>query len=345
MPELFKCWPDTNISVPLRDILMWTIINYVVRLNWSSDLPYRQLKFTRPPLSWANHLPTSLKLQASPFAHLHPHYRPLQGQWAASIPVAARQTEGQCKTVICGNQVELCVPSNPSFESLVIKENDVYCIVPKNHRLNEKSLIHARDLAEENFISYMPKSKFRFEVDQFFEAKKIKRCMQYETRTTDAICSLVGRGLGVSVIGSSEAYLNTIPECIALPFAAPISFRAFLFWSKNKPLSAIAETFLNIAKASINTDWTHFESSYEPLRYECNWNHVGKIYLEQFLTPTSAVQMLPATQANRSATQHRKMACTNRKSLASYQEYHLLGECWNKFFINQHRCQKAKGEQ
>ncbi|MDG2404254.1 MAG: LysR substrate-binding domain-containing protein [Paracoccaceae bacterium] len=145
-------------------------------------------------------------------------------------------------------------PSNPSFESLVIKKNDVYCIVPKNHRLNEKTLIHARDLAEENFISYMPESKFRFEVDQFFEAKKIKRCMQYETRTTDAICSLVGRDLGVSIIGSSEAYLNTIPECIALPFAAPISFRAFLFWSKNKPLSAIAETFLNIAKASINID-------------------------------------------------------------------------------------------
>jgi DNA-binding transcriptional LysR family regulator len=76
--------------------------------------------------------------------------------------------------------------------------------------------------------------------------------MQYETRTTDAICRLVARGLGVSVVGSSAEYLRTISDCVALPFAAPLSFRAVLFWSKNKPMSAVGETFLDIARAGIS---------------------------------------------------------------------------------------------
>nr|WP_306266450.1 LysR substrate-binding domain-containing protein [Pararhizobium sp. IMCC3301] len=139
-------------------------------------------------------------------------------------------------------------PVNPSFESLMIKNDDVYCVLPKHHRLARKSLIQAHDLTDENFISYMSTSRFRFEIDNFFDAKKIERRMLYETRTTDAICRLVARGLGVAVVGASKSYLSTMPDCIVLPFAAPLSFRAVLFWSKKRPLSTVADTFLKIAQ-------------------------------------------------------------------------------------------------
>lgn len=145
-------------------------------------------------------------------------------------------------------------PANPSFDSLVIRNSDVCCVVPTGHPLAGKTLVQAQDLASENFISYMPSSRFRFEMDQFFEAKGIQRQMQYETRTTDAVCRLVARGLGVSVVGASLDYLRTIPDCVALPFAAPLTFRAVLFWSKNKPLSAVGQSFLKIVQSQINGD-------------------------------------------------------------------------------------------
>jgi len=143
-------------------------------------------------------------------------------------------------------------PANQSFDRLEIRNDGVFCVLPNKHHLAQKSLIHAHELAGESFISYMPSSRFRFNVDQYFKAENIKRNMQYETRTTDAICQLVARNLGVSVVGSSKSYLNTMPDCIALPFASPIRFCAFLFWSKNKPLSGVTQDFLNIARASIN---------------------------------------------------------------------------------------------
>lgn len=145
-------------------------------------------------------------------------------------------------------------PANPSFERLVIKDSDVCCVVPQGHMLASKSLVHARDLAGENFISYMPSSRFRFEIDEFFKAKEIARHMQYETRTTDSICRLVSRGLGVSVVGASFDYVKTIPGCVAIPFAAPLNFRAILFWSKHKTLSAVGKSFLEVVKSGLNDD-------------------------------------------------------------------------------------------
>ncbi|MBE1285224.1 MAG: LysR family transcriptional regulator [Rhodobacteraceae bacterium] len=141
---------------------------------------------------------------------------------------------------------------NPTFDSLMITNDDVYCVVPEGHPLSEKTLIHARDLAEESFISYISTSRFRFEIDNFFDSKGVTRKLQYETRTTDAICRLVATGLGVSVVGSSAEYLKSLPGVVALPFAAPLTFRAVLIWSNRRPLSAIAQEFLEIARENVD---------------------------------------------------------------------------------------------
>jgi DNA-binding transcriptional LysR family regulator len=143
------------------------------------------------------------------------------------------------------------IPANPSFESLVIRDEDAFCVVPTGHKLAKNAMILPGDLSGESFISYMPSSRFRFDVDAFFETKGIARRLQYETRTTDAICRLVARGLGVSVVGSSKSYLDTMPDCVAIPFEAPLNFRSVLFWSKNAPMTAVAAEFLELAKTAV----------------------------------------------------------------------------------------------
>ncbi len=97
----------------------------------------------------------------------------------------------------------------------------------------------------------MPSSRFRFDLDAYFEAAKIDRRMQYETRTTDSICRMVARGLGISVVGSSKSYLDTMPDCVAIPFDAPLNFRSVLFWSQKTLMTAVAEEFLEIAKTAV----------------------------------------------------------------------------------------------
>jgi DNA-binding transcriptional LysR family regulator len=183
----------------------------------------------------------------------------LVGRFAAQRPeaMARLEIEGNDDTVewMVSQNFDFgfttSVPANPSFDHLLIREDNVYCVVPPGHPLAARTHVRAQDLAGESFVSYMPASQFRFELDGFFREHGVTRQMRYETRTTDSICRLVARRLGVSVVSASRGYLATMPDCVALPFAAPLKFRAVLLWSRNRPISAVAQTFLDIARASV----------------------------------------------------------------------------------------------
>ncbi|MDU8944117.1 LysR substrate-binding domain-containing protein [Ovoidimarina sediminis] len=154
----------------------------------------------------------------------------------------------------CDFGIATARPANPSFECETIHTGDVCCVVPTDHPLARRKIIHARDLEGESFISYLPSSRFRFEVDGLFDTEGVPRRLQYETRTTDAICRLVARGLGVSVVGASREYFRTIPGCHAVPFSSPLISLSVLFWSRNRPMSAVAKSFLEIVRSGISAD-------------------------------------------------------------------------------------------
>jgi DNA-binding transcriptional LysR family regulator len=137
--------------------------------------------------------------------------------------------------------------TEPSFECHAIRDEHVYCVLPEDHRLAGRAELTPEDLAGESFVSYASSSRFRFEIDTLFRERGIERRTIYETRTTDAICRLVARGLGIGIVGASESYLASMPGCAIVPFQAPLRFRAFLIWARNRPLSAVARTFLDLA--------------------------------------------------------------------------------------------------
>ena len=111
-------------------------------------------------------------------------------------------------------------PTNPALEHMPLQEGSVYCVLPQGHELASKSEIAPKDLNGACFVSYMAGSRFRHDIDRVFEAAGVTRELRFETRTSDAICQLVARGLGVSVVATSHA-VDDIPGCIALPFKGP----------------------------------------------------------------------------------------------------------------------------
>ncbi len=136
--------------------------------------------------------------------------------------------------------------AEPAFENRVIRDDSVYCVLPEGHGLAGRSIIGPGDLAGESFISYVASSRFRAEIDRLFERNGIQRRLKYETRTSDGICRLVARGLGVSIVSASRRYLSSMPGCAIVPFDAPLRSRAYLIWAKNKRLSVVAQGFLDL---------------------------------------------------------------------------------------------------
>ena len=139
--------------------------------------------------------------------------------------------------------------ASPTFQSHPLVERDAFCIVPQGHRLANKRVIKPKDLVDQQFISYFPDSIFRFEIDDVFRKAKVERNLQYEARTTAAIYQLVAEGLGVSIVGHAFNGKVGMTGVKAIRFDSTISYKAALIWSKQRPMTLIAEEFLEMIKA------------------------------------------------------------------------------------------------
>jgi len=141
---------------------------------------------------------------------------------------------------------------NPAVESHPLSKTRSICVFPKNHRLARKKQVVLDDLRGESFISYMPDSQFRFEVDEIFKKAGVERRLQYEARTTDAICRLVAEGLGVSIIVTMGRLAGAGEDFDTAPFELDIAFNGALIWSRQKTMSAVAKDFLEMVETEFS---------------------------------------------------------------------------------------------
>lgn len=141
---------------------------------------------------------------------------------------------------------------NPVTMSHPLADSHSICVLPKGHRLEGKEVLRAEDLEGESFISYLPDSQFRFEVDQIFKKTGVTRTLQYEARTTDAICHLVARGLGLSIIVTMGTLPATGKEYSVARFDPNIPFNGALIWSRQKSMSAVAKDFLEMVESDFS---------------------------------------------------------------------------------------------
>lgn len=141
---------------------------------------------------------------------------------------------------------------------LLLSEQNAMCIAPSRHEIASRNEVRAADLGGVSFISYFPDSPFRHEVDRVFDQAGVSRQLQYEARTTDALCRLVAAGLGISIVGAPLKPDFGVPNISVLPFSPAIEFRCALIWSRHRPMSAIAKQFLELAQEafSLNSEPT-----------------------------------------------------------------------------------------
>ncbi len=142
---------------------------------------------------------------------------------------------------------------NPVTNSHPLTNTRSICVFPKGHRLEHKNSISLKDLENESFVSYLPDSNFRFEVDEIFKNAGITRTLQYEARTTDAICRLVAEGLGVSIIVTMGTLPGAGEDFSLAPFELDIPFKGALIWSQQKTMSAVAKDFLKMVQSEFSS--------------------------------------------------------------------------------------------
>lgn len=158
-------------------------------------------------------------------------------------------------------------PESPAFASRSLVIGASHCILPKGHPLAAKETIQPEDLAGESFISFRPDSIFRARVDQIFQKHGVQRIMRYEARTTEAICSMVAAGLGISIVGplGAPALKDFDHRFHMRRFDPSPEVELSLLWSTHRPVPVIAQQFIAVSDQYFRNHATQNGTLAEPV--------------------------------------------------------------------------------
>ncbi|WP_028203928.1 LysR substrate-binding domain-containing protein [Paraburkholderia nodosa] len=138
-----------------------------------------------------------------------------------------------------------------SVASEVVRKSEGVCIVPRDHRLAQRNdALTPADLVGERFLSLKSSDVMRKRID---DACRIdgedKRILAYESHFAAAICRMVVRGMGVSVM--NQLVVREYADQLAiLPFSKRIEFVTYVVYPLNIPMNMLAKSFADAFRES-----------------------------------------------------------------------------------------------
>lgn len=161
-------------------------------------------------------------------------------------PTVAKWTATQ----FCDFGLVSYVVETPGVSASVLRDEDGVCIVPVEHRLARRRKVVARDLDGETFISLTHGDGTRAVIDAAFGPDDGRR-LTLETPYAATICTMVGMGLGVSVVNPLVVRSLRPPGVKALRFEPAIGFRSHVLHARQHPQPALAGVFLECLRRAL----------------------------------------------------------------------------------------------
>ena len=162
-----------------------------------------------------------------------------------AISVHTSDSGTVCKWVsegFCDFGLASFVPDMPELAVELLHQESGLCIVPAGHRLASRRRVQARDLEGEPFISLARSDQARIKIDAAFVPDRRK--LTLETPYAVTICTMVGLGLGVSVVNPMVLRSLSLPGVKALPFSPAVDFRCHAVRAAHRLDQALAGEFI-----------------------------------------------------------------------------------------------------
>ncbi|WP_395068504.1 LysR substrate-binding domain-containing protein [Paraburkholderia silvatlantica] len=138
-----------------------------------------------------------------------------------------------------------------SVASEVVRKSEGVCIVPSDHRLAQREgAVTPADLIGERFLSLKSSDVMRKRIDDacLIDGED-KRILAYESHFAAAICRMVVRGMGVSLMNQLVAR-EYADQLAILPFSKRIEFATYVVYPLNIPMNMLAKSFADAFRES-----------------------------------------------------------------------------------------------
>lgn len=124
-------------------------------------------------------------------------------------------------------------------------------VVPVNHRLASRDVLHPEDFEGESFISLMPLMEARTKIDSVMLSYGVKRRINAETQVASVILKMAEAGSGISIIDplTASGYTGTMLKFI--PFTPAIINDFSIVISQRNSSTLILKPFIDHARREI----------------------------------------------------------------------------------------------
>lgn len=138
-----------------------------------------------------------------------------------------------------------------------ILTRDCVAIMPKGHALSTRDALAPEDFANLPYIASPVESPLAQKIDQIFNAAGVARIMVAETDLGASVCTLVGAGLGLSLINPLAAQEERLAAGIEIRrFLPPIPAVIALVHPPYVPRSRLVATFDDYVRRHVSAEFS-----------------------------------------------------------------------------------------
>ncbi|MFV0385436.1 LysR family transcriptional regulator [Paracoccus sp. (in: a-proteobacteria)] len=141
---------------------------------------------------------------------------------------------------------------HPGLTMQLLYSGRLVAILPQSHRLSDAPSVSVNDLLHEPLIGVQPDDPYGRILAEPFRQYGLTPEFSVQARTGQMIATLVGQGLGVSIMDElSLAGPIRYPGIAIRPIAEPTSFRAYAAFNADQPRSIFADRLVELIKAEM----------------------------------------------------------------------------------------------
>ncbi len=147
--------------------------------------------------------------------------------------------------------IAMLTMDDPMVEHELLWDCEAVCVLPAGHPLAEKTVIEARDLADEAFISLSSTDNSRRNVDRVLEAEGVRARVVVDTVLAATACGLVAQGVGISIVDPMTAAQYTDAGVVARRFKPQVTFDFQLLRPLHRPRAQVVDHFIDYLKQAV----------------------------------------------------------------------------------------------
>lgn len=167
----------------------------------------------------------------------------------SSREVHQQVSSGQCDFGFMADEMSVT-----SLEHSPFLDSPGVVVMPANHPLAHRPVIHPKDLQDVEFLALNPEDSSRHRLEAVLLREEVALNIRVETPYSHTVCEMALLGMGVGFVSPIAACDFLDRGLVVKPFSVDVRFASLMVFRPGKPLTDNARQFMRLMRIQLERD-------------------------------------------------------------------------------------------